>query len=183
MSSRASTDESLLSFSLWVRYGLKQAIDNVAELKRANPAGITNPVLRFVVPRAMDHVVERFVLEVVQAWELLNAFLKHRGLRTLGVSHKDYRHLKRIRNKLVAHKIENSLRTKRHETWYKRTYGDYESVLALVQRTAAKVAERIDRLSLVGHLRGKSVSVRSVPRITQADIVALLDALRKHGIY
>ena len=120
-----NAEEALLSFALWVKFGLKQSIQNVVELKRANPPGIKNPVLTFVVPRVMNYVVERFVLEVCQAWELLSAQLKRKGLRSIGVSHKDYRHLKRIRNKLVAHKIENNLKTRRHEAWYKRTYGNY----------------------------------------------------------
>jgi len=178
-----SADEALVSFALWVRFGLKQSVQNVVELKRANPPGIQNPVLTFVVPRAMNYVVERFVLEVCQAWELLNAQLRRKGLRSIGVSHKDYRHLKRIRNKLVAHKIENNLKTRRHEAWYKRTYGNYESVLALVERAAERVAARVERLEQAGHLQAASVSAPSAPVITQADIAALIEALKKHGIY
>ena len=140
-------------------------------------------MLTFVVPRALNYVVERFVLEVCQAWELLNAELKRKGLRTLGVSHRDYRHLKRIRNKLVAHKLENNLKTRRHESWYKRTYGNYEAVLALVQRAAERVAARIEQLELSGYIHASSVSAPAPPSITHADISALIAALQRHGIY
>jgi proline dehydrogenase len=105
--------KALLEFSLWFQTGMATSIHNVVELKKANPPGIRNPLLRFVVPRAMNYVVERFVLEVEQAWVLVNAELRRQGLRTLGVSDKHYRHLKKIRNKLVAHKIENSLKSRR----------------------------------------------------------------------
>jgi hypothetical protein len=176
-------NEALLSFPLWVERGMKPSIQNVAALRRANPPGIKNPVLTFVVPRAMNYVVERFVLEVVQAWELLNAQLKQYGLRTLGTTHKDYRHLKRIRNKLVAHKIENNLRTGRHESWYKRTYGSYDSVLALVERVAERVADRIRHLEATGKIFSKSTSTEGVQLFTDLDIEALLEALRKQGIY
>jgi hypothetical protein len=182
-SPRHHPDDALASFALWVRFGFKQSIENVGELKRANRTGITNPVLTFVVPRAMNYVVERFVLEVVQAWELLNTEQKRRRLRPIGVSHKDYRHLKRIRNKLVAHKIENNLRTARHESWYKRTYGSYEAVLALVQRAAERVAGRVEQLEAKGHIRARRVSAPADPRITSEDISALLHALKQHGIY
>jgi hypothetical protein len=175
--------EALLSFALWVKHGLKPSIQNVIELQRANPLGIKNPVLTFVVPRAMNYVVERFVLEVVQAWELLNAELKRQGLRSLGVSHKDYCHLKRVRNKLVAHKIENSLKTKRHEAWYRRTYGNYDSVLALVERVAERVAARVERLEFAGKLYTKTTIAQGTQAITPSDIDALLDALKKRGIY
>ena len=178
-----SVHEALLSFALWVKCGLKPSVQNVVALKRANPPGIKNPVLTFVVPKAMNYVVERFVLEVVQAWEALNAELKRQGLRSLGINHKDYRHLKRIRNKLVAHKIENNLKTRRHEAWYKRTYGNFESVLSLIERAADRVAVRIERLESSGQLYAMTVSAKSVRVIKQHDIEALFAALKREGIY
>jgi hypothetical protein len=164
-SSPPSAEEALVSFALWAKSGLKQSIQNVIELKRANPPGIRNPVLTFVVPRAMNYVVERFVLEVYQAWELLDRELKRKGLRSLGVSNIDYKHLKRIRNELVAHKIENNLKTRRHEAWYKRKYGNYEAVLSLAQRVAERIAARVERLAVSGHLPSTSVSAPMAPAI------------------
>lgn len=183
MSHVDNVHEALLSFSLWVRHGMKTSIQNVIELERTNPPGLKNPILTFVVPRAMEHVVDRLVLEVIQAWELLNEELRRQKLRSLGVSHKDYRHLKRIRNKLIAHRIENRLKTKRHKVWYKQTYGNYHSVLALVKRVAERVDSRIQQLKLAGKLNAKSTSARRVQGISQGDIQDLLEALKKQGIF
>ncbi|HOY88066.1 MAG TPA: hypothetical protein PLP67_06805 [Methylotenera sp.] len=177
------THQALIEFTTWVEYGMKPSIQNVLELKKINPPGLKNPVLLFVVPRAMNYVVERFAVEVVQAWEVLNAELKRQGRRTLGITNKDYRHLKRIRNKLVAHKIENSLASPKHEAWYKRAYGNFESVLALILRVAERVAERIRKLEATGDLWAKSVSTKSVAPFTLADVQALLAAIKAHGIY
>ena len=173
----------LLSFALWAEYGLVQSIKNVVELQRAAPPDIKNPVLTFVVPRAMNHVVEQSVLEVHQAWELLNKELKRLGLRTLGTSHKDYKHLRRIRNKLVAHRIENVLKTSRHLSWYKRTYGTYDSVLELAARAAHRVVDRIKKLEQSGRIFADSVSANSAPIVTRQDIRSLLEAAKAHGIY
>lgn len=173
----------MLEFALWVDFGMKISIQNVLELKKVNPPGLSNPVLLFVVPRAMNYVVERFVVEVVQAWELLNSELKRQGRRSLGVTNKDYRHLKRIRNKLVAHKIENSLVSAKHETWYKRTYGNFEGVLALVNRVAERVAEKIRNLEATGNIFSKSSATKSVAPFALVDIQALLAAVKAHGIY
>lgn len=177
------TNQALLEFTLWVDYGMKPSIQNVLELKKINPPGIKNSVLLFVVPRAMNYVVERFVVEVVQAWEILNNELKRQGRRTLGVSNKDYRHLKRIRNKLVAHKIENSLMSKKHETWYKKTYGNFEGILALVARVAERIADKIHKLETDGKLWSKSTATKPVVPFTTADVEALLAAVKAHGIY
>lgn len=177
------THQALIEFAAWVECGMKPSIQNVLELKKIDPPGLKNPVLLFVVPRAMNYVVERFAVEVVQAWELLNRELKRQGRRTLGVTNKDYHHLKRIRNKLVAHKIENSLASPKHEAWYKRTYGNFESVLALILRVAERVAERIRKLEEIGNLWAKSVSAKSVAPFVLADVQALLAAVKAHGIY
>lgn len=177
------THQALLEFTLWVEHGMKPSIQNVLELSKLNPPGLSNPVLLFVVPRAMNYVVERFVVEVVQAWEVLNSELKRQGRRTLGVTNKDYRHLKRIRNKLVAHKIENSLVSSKHETWYKKTYGNFERAMALVVRVAERVADKIRTLETAGKLWAKSVSTESVTAFAVADVQALLSAVQAHGIY
>jgi hypothetical protein len=180
---RRATQKALVEFSSWFEVGMKHSVHNVSELKKANPPGLTNPVLRFVVPHAMSHVVERFVLEVEQAWVLLNQELRRQGARTLGVTNKDYRHLKKIRNKLVAHKIENSITTVRYENWYKRTYGNFESVLAMVMRVAERIHQTIQDLVGKGKLRARSVAIKQTPYFEAKDIEALLAAVKAHGIY
>jgi hypothetical protein len=174
---------ALVAFARWFESGLDTSIQNVRELKKVNPPGIQNPVLRFAVPRAMNYVVERFVIEVVQAWELMNEELQRQGRRTLGSSNKHFRHLKRIRNKLIAHKVENTLRTKRHENWYKRTYGSYESVLGLVRQVSECIYTRIRELEMKRQITGRNVAVAHVPKFEVKDIEALLGALKSHGIY
>jgi len=176
------THQALIEFALWVDYGMKPSIQNVLELKKINPPGLKNPVLLFVVPRAMNYVVERFVVEVVQAWEVLNIELKRQGRRTFGITNKDYRHLKRIRNKLVAHRIENSLTSAKHHAWYKKTYGNFDSVLALIVRVAERVAHKIRKLEATGSLWSKSTTTKAVAPFTLADVQALL-AIKAHGIY
>ena len=180
---RQIAQKALIEFSLWFEDGMTNSIHNVLELNMANPPGLKNPVLRFVVPHAMSHIVERFVLEVEQAWVLLNQELRRQGLRTLGVTNKDYRHLKKIRNKLIAHNIENSIATARYNNWYKRTYGSFESILELVTRVAERIHQTIQVLVSRGKLSARSVAVIGTPNFTVKDIEALLAAAKAHGIY
>ena len=182
-SSTKRTQFALHSFSRWVYTGMKPTIANVVLLANTNPAGLTNPILRFAIPRALANVVERYSVEAVQAWELTNKELKRHQMRTLGVSNKDYKHLKKIRNKLVAHKIENIVKTDRHEAWYQKTYGSYASVLALIDRVATRVETGIRRLEKKALLGNPQYRLSSVPEITATDIESLLSALKKAGIY
>jgi hypothetical protein len=174
---------ALYSFVSWVDVGLKPSIDNVNALACANPTGLTNPVLRFVVPRALNYVVERFVLEVFQAWEITDKELKRHGMRRLGTSNKDFQHLRKIRNKLVAHKIENSLKTTRYESWCKKTYGSHPAVLRLVERCALRVVAAIHRLKRRSLVTFEHYGLPSIPKVTESDIEALLAALKAKDIY
>jgi hypothetical protein len=183
LSGKVRIHRALSEFVLWFDYGLQPSIHNVLELKKINPPGLTNSVLLFVVPRAMNYVVERFILEVVQAWEIFNKELKQQNLRTLGVTNRDFRHLKKIRNKLVAHKIENSLASARYENWYKKRYGNFESVLALVLRVAERIRAKIMVLETDKRLATQGVSTKGVRRFDLNDIQALLASLKTSGIY
>jgi hypothetical protein len=182
-SRKIKTHAALSEFALWFDYGLEPSIHNVLELKKINPPGLKNPVLLFVVPRAMNYVVERFVLEVVQSWEILNKVLKQQNLRTLGVTDRDFRHLKKIRNKLVAHKVENSLATARYLNWYRKRYGNFESVLALVLRVAERIRTKIRMLEANRKIILRGVSTRGVQRFDLIDVEALLASLKASGIY
>jgi hypothetical protein len=175
-------EEVLLSFRVWVQGSLRQSLSNAVVITKTDPKTLKNPFLIFVVPRALDHVVENSVVNTVQAWELLAAYLKKHKKRRLNSNDKHFRHLKRIRNKLVAHKVENMIATRRHESWYKRTYGSYETVLALVENVANAIANRIEELETRGILRPRSMSMRHVPEVTVESVQQLFDALRKHGI-
>ena len=175
--------EALASFPLFVDYSIKPSLHNIKVLKKTNPAKMKNPVLSFVVQRAMNHVVERFVIEVVQAWEILNSELKRIGKRSLGVSNKDFKHLKKIRNKLVAHKMENHIKTDRYAKWYKKNYGSYEAVLGLILRIAERIKEKIYYLEDLDLIEYSSVSHKGVVEFSEKDVQDLLNALKQNGIY
>jgi hypothetical protein len=47
-----TTEEALLSFALWVEYGLRPSIKNVIELKRANPTVPVQTLTDYLTKRA-----------------------------------------------------------------------------------------------------------------------------------
>jgi hypothetical protein len=179
---QVEAQKALREFVGWVGAGMDQSIRNCLELKSAIPANLANPILRFVIPRTREHVAQRLVLDAVEAWDLLNAELKRQGLRPLGTSDRDYRHLKRIRNKLVAHGAENLVKTSRHKTWYQRNY-DYERMLSLVRRVAQGISTKVEDLTNQGRIARRRVTTTKVPQFGRQDVEALLDAIRAHGIY
>jgi hypothetical protein len=179
----SSTHQVLLDFSRWFDANMRTIVRNVHKLKAVAPKDVTNPVLRFVVPHTTNHVVEHTTLRVMQAWDILSAELKRQGMRPLGTSGRDYQHLSRIRDELVAHRVENELPGPVHADWYKKTYGSYEKVLDVAYRVAQKLANRIKKLEATGRLRGKPSVVRNVPQFTAEDVEKMLNALKDHGLY
>src|SRR3989344_1052966 len=182
-SRKTKRQQSLLDCGLWFETGMDTTIHNCLELAKAARPDLKNPILRFVVPRAVDGVVERFVLEIEQAWALTDEELKHQGLRPLGVSDRNYRHLKRIRNKLTAHRIENQVKSSRHKNWYTRTYGSYERVFDLLRSVATRIYKKVQYLEATRRIVLNSATAPAVDKFYVKDIEALYAAMKAHNVY
>ena len=177
-------EAELTVFPAWVEVHLVPVIENVRLLTRHNPKGLANPILNFAVPRAMHYVVERNSLEVFEAWDLTSNLLRQESMRGLSTKHEAYRHLAKIRDKLVAHRIENvTAKRAGHQTWYKKRYGSHLATLELILSAADLVTAAIRRIEKRGILVHKPRWVGSVPEIEESDIDQLFMALRSHGIY
>ena len=179
----SARDRALVGFAWWAENNLPSAASNVLTLKNAQPKGLRNPVLRFVVPQAMNHVVEHAALRVFEAWLLLDAELESQQLPRLDRTSKSYLDLKRIRDKLVAHRIENFVHARDHIEWYKKTLGKYDLVLKLLQNTASEVAQRIRELQSANNLRSPNIPLREVPEFYDSDVQELLAAMKMASIY
>lgn len=182
-SRKTKRQQSLLDFGLWFETGMDTTIHNCLELVKAARPDLKNPILCFVVPRAVDGVVERFVLEIEQAWTLTDKELRYQGLRPLGVSDRNYRHLKRIRNKLTAHRIENLVKSHRHRNWYTRTYGSYERVLDLLRSVSTRIYKKVQYLEATGRIVLKSATAPAVDKFHVKDVEALYIAMKSHNVY
>ncbi len=71
----------------------------------------------------------------------------------------------------------------KHEAWYRKTYGHFESVLALITRVAERVADKVRKLEAMGKVWAKSLTAKSVVPFAITDIQALLAAAKAYGIY
>ena len=175
--------QALAEFVLWAGECFPVEVRLVSTIKSANPVGLQNPFLTFVVPRALSKIVEHSCLRTVEAWELLSEELERQGMRKLGEKNRDFIHLKRIRNKLIAHRVPNALTGKVHHSWYDKKYGTFESVLGLISRVALKLATRICRLQKSGRLP-QSHGIQRVPVEFNIDYLRrFLAVLKENDLY
>lgn len=139
-------DASIQEFRCFYYGNMQTNIDNVLVLRKCGKkfgGNVTNPIIRFSFDRAMTHVLESSLLEIVYAYELVNDELKRHGARILGLKNRDYNDLKKMRNKLLAHKVENSLKSKRYLRWYKKKYGSYEKTFDLILRVSERIVKKL----------------------------------------
>lgn len=179
-------DASMQGFRNFYYGNMKTNINNVLVLKKCGiKAGknVTNPIIRFTFDRAMTHVLERSLLEIVSAYELVNKELIRHGIRRLGFANQDYKDLKIMRNKLLAHKIENSLKTERYKKWYSKKYGDYEKTFDLILRVSERIVKKIEYLELKGFINPHVVITQVKPEIQESDVENFIEALKNHNIY
>ena len=170
----------LAQFPRWMDLRLPKQIFNIQALRSVLHEAMLNPVLEFTIPLAMNQIVEHSCLRVVEAWELLNDELAHQKRRTLGTKNADFVNLKRIRNKLIAHRIPNELNGKLHRKWYLKKYGSFDSVMVLIQRVGAKISERIQKLQLTG-LLPSDVKLRKPVTVFDGEYVMEMVAWLKQG--
>lgn len=183
MGKRIERKKALVEFIYWSEITLSEEIQRIEALMRVNAHGINNPMLQYVVPRAMNYVVEHSCLRVVEAWVLLNEEREAEGFKKFSIEDRDYKRLTRMRNKLIAHRVPNELTGRKHHKWYKRYFGSYESALSFIQKVALVIAKRIQRMQLKGQLPSQQQYFpRLVPRFNVAYVNEVLDVLRNNHL-
>lgn len=174
---------AIYEFGLFANEQIPILIENALLLKKYVPQNIKNPVLLFLLPRTLNDVLERLILEIEQAWRILNRELKNLGKHPLDKNDKDYKDLDKMRDKFIGHRIESSLATDKYQKWYEQNYGSYEKTFELIQRVATKIATKIEELMDEDSLAVESVTTKMPGKIVPEDISRLLDALKNAGIY
>lgn len=142
-----------------------------------------NSVLRFVVPLAMNQAIEHSVLRVMEAWLLLDAEMLRLHLGTLDRKSPNYLNLKRVRDKLVAHRTENAVHTTEHADWYRQEIGSYSKAFDVVDALAKEIASKVRALQESGALSLPNLPLREVPSFYRGDVEEILEAMRVADIF
>jgi hypothetical protein len=175
--------QGLSDFTLFYEYNIPLLINNVRLLREKIPRDIKNPVMLFLLDRAVNSVVETLILEVKQTWEILSGELKRMGEAPLLDPDRNYKDLKDIRDKLLAHRIEASLSTNQYLEWYKEKYGTYESIFILIGKVAKKIYFKICKLQSEKKLLTNSATGHVLTKLKIEDVENLLAALKTAKIY
>ena len=138
-----------------------------------------NPVLAYLLPEAVDNVLNTLVLETEQAWRMLNSLLRKMGRQELSDDDHVYRDLKRIRNKVVAHKVEVAVSSSKHLDWFKAKYKVFSEARGLIEQIALRISSRVDELEEDGLIGGTAYAAIP-PRLSHRYVQDFIHLLRQH---
>ncbi|WP_223787662.1 hypothetical protein [Marinicella meishanensis] len=173
----------LEAFGFWAEFVLPTMVKNVINIESSYPHDTNNPVLRFLIPLSMRHVVENTLLSLFDAWTILNKELKNNPFTTLEDLKDDYSKISIMRSKLVAHKEENSIGTDKYEKWYSENFGSYESVLIFLKDFASDLAEKLDDLPIDENISVSISLTETITNVSVSDFEEFISALKEKNIY
>ena len=170
-------------FAWYADLALRVHIANLRMIIAEFPKDIRNAPLSYLLHMTIKGGVDLLVMELAQATDLLDKAIRDLG-DTAGLHRTEaVTDLERIRNTLLAHLMEASISGDKDRRWYQEKYGSYDKVLSLLemalddlQHAARKTMQRPDFRT--GHSSG-----RAPEGLRREDIHALVDTLRKGGIW
>ena len=95
----------------------------------------------------------------------------------------EMRDAKRMRDTLLAHRIEVSISTEKNIQWYKDEYGSFEKAFDLVEAAAAQVGVLAWKLSKHEKFQGGHSSMSEPVLVKREDIASMLQALKSSNVY
>lgn len=176
--------QALHEFILYAENEIPTLIHNVKILKEKIPADIENPIMAFLLNRSCSQVIEELIMRLCDGWKTLNKELRKLKIAPLSDKDEDYTDIDKMRDKLIAHRVEVGTSNKQSYTeWYFLNYGSFDAVFDLVQRIASKMLNKIYEIESFELLDSERVSMRMSYKFNEQDIHSLLNALKQADIY
>lgn len=174
----------IFEFAAYSRVNIPHQIENIRVVLSSFPKDIRNGPLCHLLNTSVKGSFEALLNDVVQATDLVDKALRDFGNAKGLEPTKAIRNVQRMRNKLLAHRIEVLVSTNKHEMWYQANYGSYEKALTAIEKAAEELGDKAWELSRhcwfkPGEIRG----VHTPLALKQDEILRLLSVMKSAGIY
>jgi hypothetical protein len=173
--------QALLNFRGHATQAMPRHFQNINILRRYFKTEPNCPLLLYVLPRAVANVLDKMVLETSQAWRMMNRLLRAAGEPELSDNDNRYKDLNRIRDKIVAHRVEVYVATSKHWDWFRSNYGRSPDIDKLIQQVALRIAAKVDELEERGIIDGFEYSVMP-PELRDEQVREFVELLSKGGL-
>jgi len=123
---RAALHAVIREFEYFARETLPTHVSNALLVVESFPQNIQNLPLRWLLANAVTGKLENLVMLLGEA-----AVLMDLAARDFDPTHQtawptNVANVKRMRDKLVAHRVENAIDSKKYTEWYKKQFGSFK---------------------------------------------------------
>ena len=157
-------------------------IESTQTIFRCFPHDVTNPVLLFLFHNAMLGVLESLLTKLTQSTDLL-----HKAIRDVGGGGlqrtKVVKDVQRMRNTLLAHRMEVLISSEKDMDWYTKEYGSMEKAFAAIAVANEQLCEQAYQLIEDPKFLGMQVGGMEDSSISEEQVGKLMDALKAAKIY
>jgi|GEM_PF-3690990 len=145
--SRTERRRVIAEFPDWVDGSMTILVNNTLSVFEAtSPKVIENEVVSFLGNQACWGVTDSLVLFVYEAGLLLNKELSEQGAENSLQNDLDFKNIRRVRNKITAHGVENHAEYPAHLEWHKKNNSDLSVFLPYLLTVAKKISDQIKNL-------------------------------------
>ena len=168
---------------MYAEINIPKQITNVRTILGTFPKDIKNVAICYLLDNTVKGMLEALLNDLDQASNLLDKALKDLGYSDGLDLTDEIRETQRMRDKLLAHRMEVLVSTDRHLNWYKEKYGSYDRAFDLVERASEQLGDIAREVSRHPNFQRVQASVPQPPLLDRQDIELLLAALKKANIY
>ncbi len=180
---RKKLHKLVLEFAMYSQVNIPNQIENARTVLTAFPKDITNAPLCWLLNSSVKGALEALLNDLAQALDLVEKAANNLdGSASLQLS-EEMRDAKRMRDTLLAHRMEVSISTEKHYQWYKERYGSFEKAFDLVEKVAAQIGALAWQLSRHEGFHKAQSSMSEPPLLKREDIALLLQTLKTSDIY
>lgn len=165
------------------------SIDTIApKLKSAQtvleavPHDINNPVILFLIENATLGVLESLLNKLSQTADLLDKASRDFGETGLQATN-EICDVRRMRNTLLAHRMEVLISSTKEMDWYKKEYGSFEKAFAVLDVANNQLCEEAYRQMKHPKFLGQQVGGMEASPVTKGELKKLFAALKTAKIY
>jgi hypothetical protein len=137
----------------------------------------SNESLNILLESTVQHNIETLIFNIYEMWGILDITLKDLREQPLKID-KDYKDLDKIRNKILGHRIKNSIYSPQHMKWFKKNYGDSKNVLSLLDKVGERIKKRVQKLEKEGKIKCQRLQIKKSKKINKKDLENMLKVIK-----
>lgn len=157
-------------------------IESAQVLLKYIPNDLKNPVVIFLLNNAIIGILESLLNKLTQTVDLLNKATRDLGENDLKRTN-EIKDIQRMRNTLLAHRMEVLISSSKDMEWYKKEYGSFEKTFATIAIANEQLLDEASSLAEHPKFDGMQTGGIEESPLSVECVKEFIDALKAAKIY